>query len=323
VEKDTRIFVAGHRGLVGSAIARGLQQRGYSSILLRSRQELDLFEEGAVDSFFARELPEYVVLAAARVGGILANDTFPVEFLNENLRIQSNVIQACYRAGVKRLLFLGSSCIYPKMAPQPMPEDCLLTGPLEPTNRAYALAKITGIEMCWAYNREYGTRFLATMPTNLYGPNDNFDLNTSHVLPALIRKMAMARDAGDDSVTIWGTGAPRREFLFVDDLADACIFLLNLPDAVYGSLLRTDTPPIVNIGCGKDLTIRELAELVARVVGFEGRLAFDTSRPDGTPRKLLDVSRIRALGWEARTSLEDGLRITLASVAADWTRVAV
>jgi GDP-L-fucose synthase len=323
VEKDTRIFVAGHRGLVGSAIARGLQQRGYSSILLRSRQELDLFEEGAVDSFFSRELPEYVVLAAARVGGILANDTFPVEFLNENLRIQSNVIQACYRAGVKRLLFLGSSCIYPKMAPQPMPEDCLLTGPLEPTNRAYALAKITGIEMCWAYNREYGTRFLATMPTNLYGPNDNFDLNTSHVLPALIRKMAMARDAGDDSVTIWGTGAPRREFLFVDDLADACIFLLNLPDAVYGSLLRTDTPPIVNIGCGKDLTIRELAELVARVVGFEGRLAFDTSRPDGTPRKLLDVSRIRALGWEARTSLEDGLRITLASVAADWTRVAV
>jgi GDP-L-fucose synthase len=323
VEKDSRIFVAGHRGLVGSAIRRGLEQRGYSRLLLRSRQELDLFDESAVDAFFARELPEYVVLAAARVGGILANDTYPVEFLTENLRIQSNVIQACYRSGVRRLLFLGSSCIYPQMAPQPMREDCLLTGPLEPTNRAYALAKITGIEMCWAYNREYGARFLAAMPTNIYGPNDNFDLNTSHVVPALIRKMAMARDAGDKTVTIWGTGSPRREFLFCDDLADACIFLLNLPDSVYGSLLRTDTPPIVNIGCGKDLTIRELAELVARVAGFDGKLVFDTSRPDGTPRKLMDVSRMRALGWEAKTSLEEGLRITLASVAEGWPRAAV
>jgi GDP-L-fucose synthase len=323
VEKDSRIFVAGHRGLVGSAIRRALEQRGFSRLLLRSRQELDLFDEGAVDEFFAREAPEFVFLAAARVGGILANDTFPVEFLNENLRIQSNVIQASYRSGVRRLLFLGSSCIYPQLAPQPIREESLLTGPLEPTNRAYALAKITGIEMCWAYNRQYGTRFLAAMPTNIYGPNDNFDLNTSHVLPALIRKMAMARDAGDESVTIWGTGSPRREFLYCDDLADACIFLLSLPDSDYGALLRTDAPPIVNVGCGKDLTVRELAELVARVVGFDGRLVFDPSRPDGTPRKLLDVSRMRAVGWEAQTSLEDGLRITLASIAEDWMRAAV
>jgi GDP-L-fucose synthase len=323
VEKDSRIFVAGHGGLVGSAIRRSLEQRGYSSVLLRTRRELNLFDETAVDAFFASELPEYVFLAAARVGGILANDTYPVEFLNENLRIQSNVIQASYRSGVKRLLFLGSSCIYPQMTPQPMREEFLLTGPLEPTNRAYALAKITGIEMCWAYNREYGTRFLAAMPANIYGPNDNFDLSTSHVVPALLRKMAMARDAGEETVTIWGTGSPRREFLFSDDLADACIFLLSLPDSKYGSLLHADTPPIINVGYGKDLTIRELAELVARVVGFDGRLVFDTSRPDGTPRKLLDVSRMRALGWEAMTRLEDGLRITLASVAADWTRAAV
>jgi GDP-L-fucose synthase len=323
VDKDSRIFVAGHRGLVGSAIRRGLEQRGYSHLLLRKRQELDLFDEAAVDSFFARERPEYVFLAAARVGGILANDTFPVEFLNENLRIQSNVIQASYRSGVKRLLFLGSSCIYPQMAPQPMREESLLTGPLEPTNRAYALAKITGIEMCWAYNRQYGTRFLAAMPTNVFGPNDNFDLSTSHVVPALIRKMAMARDAGEECVTIWGTGSPRREFLFSEDLAGACIFLTNLPDSEYASLLRPDLPPIVNIGCGKDLSIRELAEIVARVVGFDGRLIFDTSRPEGAPRKLLDVSRMRALGWEATTSLEEGLRITLASVTADWARAPV
>jgi GDP-L-fucose synthase len=323
VDKDSRIFVAGHRGLVGSAIRRGLEQRGFSRLLLRNRQELDLFDEAAVDLFFAREQPEYVFLAAARVGGILANDTYPVEFLNENLRIQSNVIQASYRSGVKRLLFLGSSCIYPQMAPQPMREESLLTGPLEPTNRAYALAKITGIEMCWAYNRQYGTRFLAAMPTNVYGPNDNFDLSTSHVVPALIRKMAVARNAGEKSVTIWGTGSPRREFLFSEDLADASIFLMNLPDSEYASLLRPDVPPILNIGCGEDLSIRELAEIVARVVGFDGKLVFDTSRPEGAPRKLLDVSRMRALGWEATTSLEKGLRITLASIAADWARAAV
>jgi GDP-L-fucose synthase len=323
VEKDSRIFVAGHRGLVGSAIRRGLEQRGYTNLLLRSRQELDLFDEVAVDAFFTRDMPEYVFLAAARVGGILANDTYPVEFLNENLRIQSNVIQASYRSGVKRLLFLGSSCIYPQMTPQPMRENSLLTAPLEPTNRAYALAKITGIEMCWAYNREYGMQFLAAMPANVYGPNDNFDLNTSHVVPALLRKVSMARDAGEQTVTIWGTGSPRREFLFSEDLADACIFLMSLADPVYGSLLAADAPPLINIGCGNDLTIRELAELVARVVGFDGKLVFDASRPDGTPRKLLDVSRMRALGWEAMTSLEDGIRMTLASLLPEWTRAAV
>ncbi|MFT4113586.1 GDP-L-fucose synthase family protein [Silvibacterium sp.] len=308
MEKTSRIFIAGHRGLVGSAIRRGLEQQGYTNLLLRSRAELDLTDKAAVLAFFEQEQPEYVFLAAAKVGGIVANDTYPADFIRENLEIQTNVIDAAYRSGVKRLLFLGSSCIYPKLCPQPIKEEYLLTGPLEPTNRAYALAKIAGIEMCWSYNRQYGTQFLAAMPTNLYGPNDNFDLKNSHVLPALIRKAAEAKAAGAKSITVWGTGTPRRELLYSDDLAEACLYLISLPEAEFAKLLTADEPPLINIGTGEDLTIRELAELVCRVVGFEGELLFDTTRPDGTPRKLMDVSRIKALGWQATTPLEEGIR---------------
>ncbi len=307
---DARIYIAGHRGLVGSAIHRELVRQGYTNILTRTRAELDLLDETAVASFFSSEKPEYVFLAAARVGGILANNTYPADFIRDNLIIQTNIIEAAHRADVARLLFLGSSCIYPKLAPQPMPETCLLTGPLEPTNRPYALAKIAGIEMCWSYNRQYGTRYLAAMPTNLYGPNDNFDLANSHVLPALIRKTAEAKRAGATEITVWGTGTPRRELLYSEDLAQACIFLLNLDDATYSTLLSETEPPLINIGTGEDVTIRELAETVARVVDFKGALGFDTSKPDGTPRKLMDVSKLHALGWRHTTGLEDGIRLT-------------
>ena len=310
MEKSSRIFVAGHRGLVGSAIRREFERQGYSSLLLTTRAELDLMNGPAVGKFFAEQRPDHVFLAAAKVGGILANNTYPADFIRDNLEIQTNVIDAAYRSRVKRLLFLGSSCIYPKLCPQPIKEEYLLTGPLEPTNRPYALAKIAGIEMCWSYNRQYGTQFLAAMPTNLYGPGDNFDLNKSHVLPALIRKAAEAKATGEKKIVVWGTGTPRRELLYSDDLAEACVFLMNLPDEKFSTLLNTEQPPLINIGTGNDLSIRELAELVCRVIGFEGELQFDTTKPDGTPQKLLDVSRINALGWHASTSLEDGIRLT-------------
>lgn len=310
MEKQSRIYVAGHRGLVGSAIVRGLEQRGYTNLLLRTHAELDLTDRSAVEEFFERERPAFVFLAAAKVGGILANERSPADFIRENLEIQTHVIDASYRSGVDRLLFLGSSCIYPKLSPQPIKETYLLTGPLEETNRAYALAKIAGIEMCWSYNRQYGTRYLAVMPANLYGPGDNFDLQGSHVLPALIRKVVEAKAAGERKLAVWGTGTPRREFLYSDDLAEACIHLLNLPDAIYEGLMRGEEAPLVNIGTGEDLTIRELAEMVARILDFDCEIVTDPSRPDGTPQKLLDVSRIRALGWKATTSLEEGIRRT-------------
>jgi GDP-L-fucose synthase len=307
---ESRIYIAGHRGLVGSAIERELRRLRYGNLITRSHTELDLIDGAAVEAFFAQERPEFVFLAAARVGGILANNTYPADFIRDNLQIQTNIIDSSRKAGVKRLLFLGSSCIYPKLCPQPIKEEYLLTGALEPTNRPYALAKIAGIEMCWSYNRQYGTRYLAAMPTNLYGPNDNFDLNNSHVLPALIRKTADAKASGAREVVVWGTGTPRRELLYSDDLAEACCFLMNLDEERFSSLLTEDTPPLINIGTGEDVTIRELAETVARVVGFDGTLAFDTTKPDGTPRKLLDVSRLHALGWRHRVALEDGIRRT-------------
>jgi len=314
MEKNSRIFVAGHGGLVGSAIRRGLEQQGYSNLILRTHAQLDLAEREAVRDFFRDQRPEYVIMAAAKVGGILANDTLPADFIRDNLEIQTNVIDAAYRSGVKRLLFLGSSCIYPKMAPQPIKEEYLLTGPLEPTNRAYALAKIAGIEMCWSYNRQYGTKYLAAMPTNIYGPGDNFDPVSSHVLPALIRKVAHAKQAGEKQVILWGTGKPLREFLYSEDLAQACIHLMNLSDSAYGALLVPDVPPLINIGSGQDQSIRETAELVMQALGYHGDLGFDISRPDGTPRKLLDVSKINSLGWRATTSLQEGVRKTYDSV---------
>ncbi|HZB88891.1 MAG TPA: GDP-L-fucose synthase [Terracidiphilus sp.] len=318
MELNSRIFVAGHRGLVGSALRRGLEQRGYTNLLLRTHAELDLADRNAVRAFFEREKPEYVFLAAAKVGGILANDTYPADFIRDNIEIQTSVIDASHRSGVKRLLFLGSSCIYPKLAPQPIKEEYLLTGPLEPTNRAYALAKIAGIEMCWSYNRQYGTSYLAAMPTNLYGPGDNFDLAGSHVLPALMRKVMEARQAGARKLVVWGTGTPRREFLFSDDLARACIHLLGLPEPMYRGLLTKDEAPLINVGTGEDLTVRDLAALIARVLEYDCEIVFDSSKQDGTPRKLLDVSRIHALGWKARTSLEEGIRETYASVRGQF-----
>jgi GDP-L-fucose synthase len=311
---DSRIYIAGYRGLVGSAIHRELLRLGYNNLLTRSHQELDLCDEVAVDRFLSHEKPEFVFLAAARVGGILANQSYPADFIRDNLIIQTNLIESSRIAGVKRLLFLGSSCIYPRLCPQPIREDYLLTGPLEPTNRPYAIAKIAGIEMCWSYNRQYGTRYLAAMPTNLYGPNDNFDLANSHVLPALIRKTAEAKASGAKEVVVWGTGTPRREFLYSDDLAQACCFLMNLDDARFGSLLTEDSPPLINIGAGEEVTIRELAEIVARVLDFHGALVFDASKPDGTPRKLLDVSLLHSLGWRHTTSLEEGIRRTWEAV---------
>jgi GDP-L-fucose synthase len=313
MERSSRIYIAGHRGLVGSAIHRALERSGYTNLITRSRTELDLMDAAAVERFFAAERPEFVFMAAAKVGGILANNSYPADFIRDNLILQTNVIEAAHKAGVRRLLFLGSSCIYPKLCPQPIKEEYLLSGPLEPTNRPYAIAKIAGIEMCWSYNRQYGTRYLAAMPTNLYGPGDNFDLANSHVLPALIRKTAEAIASGAHEVVVWGTGTPRRELLYSDDLAEACLFLMNLEDERYGSLLVEDFPPLINIGAGEDVTIRELAETVARVLGFKGRLVFDTTKPDGTPRKLMDVSRLHALGWRHSTSLEDGIRRTMKS----------
>lgn len=308
MQRDSRIYVAGHRGLVGSAIVRRLTAGGYSSLVTRTHNELDLTNQAAVEEFFEAEKPEYVFLAAAKVGGILANKTYPAEFIRDNLVIQTNVIHASWRTGIERLLFLGSSCIYPKHAPQPLKEEYLLTGPLEPTNRPYAVAKIAGIEMCWAYNRQYGTKYLAVMPTNLYGPGDNYDLSSSHVIPALIRKFHEAKVRRDRDVFVWGTGTPRREFLYSDDMADACVFLMELADKSFGSLVADSTrAPLVNIGCGEDLSIRELAELVRKVVGFSGNIAWDTGKPDGTPRKLMDISRLTAQGWKPSTSLVDGL----------------
>lgn len=304
----SKVYLAGHRGLAGSAIMRRLESEGCSDIVTRSHSELDLTDEAAVVRFFAEEQPEYVFLAAARVGGILANNTRPAEFIHDNLAIQTNVIEAAHHFGVKRLLFLGSSCIYPRDCLQPIREDYLLSGPLEPTNRSYAVAKIAGIETCWAFNRQYETKFISAMPTNLYGPNDNYDLTSSHVLAALLRKVHEAKVTGASEVSVWGTGTVRREFLHSDDMADACVFLMNLPDAVYGPIVDSKSlAPLLNIGCGEDLTVRELAELIGEVVGFKGRLVFDTSKPDGTPRKLLDVSRIKELGWEASLSLREGL----------------
>lgn len=310
MNKDSRIFIAGHRGLVGSAIHRELLRLGHTNVITRSRAELDLLDTEAVNNFFAEEKPEYVFLAAAKVGGILANNTYPADFIRDNLILQTNIIDASYRNKTERLLFLGSSCIYPKLAPQPMPESSLLTGPLEPTNRPYALAKIAGIEMCWSYNRQYGTRYLAAMPTNLYGPGDNYDLSNSHVLPALIRKTAEAIRTSAPSVTVWGTGTPRRELLYSDDLAQACVFLMNLDDERYDTLFTENDPPLINIGTGEDVTIRELAETVAKVLGFKGSLVFDSSKPDGTPRKLMEVTRLHKLGWHHTTGLEEGIRRT-------------
>lgn len=308
INPESKIYVAGHRGLVGSALVRQLTARGYRNLITRTHAELDLADQAAVQDFFAQEKPEYVLLAAAKVGGINANNTYPAEFIQQNLAIQTNVIHESWRNGVKRLLFLGSSCIYPRECPQPIKEEYLLTGTLEPTNRPYAIAKIAGVEMCHAYNRQYGTRYIAVMPTNLYGPNDNFDLNNSHVMPALIRKMHEAKVSGEKEVVVWGTGTPRREFLYSDDMADACLHLLEQPEGKLQGLFSDAHPPLLNIGCGADLTIRELAELIRQVVGFEGKLAFDAAKPDGTMRKLLDVSRLSRLGWRAQTRLEDGVR---------------
>lgn len=311
MQNNSVIYVAGHRGLVGSAICRNLLQNGYERLLLRSHAELDLTDPAAVRRFFEQERPAYVFMAAAKVGGILANDLYPADFIRENLLIETNVIDACYRSEVDRLLFLGSSCIYPKLCPQPIKEEYLLTGPLEPTNRPYALAKIAGVEMCWSYNRQFGTRYLAAMPTNLYGPGDNFDPQKSHVLPALIRKVSEAKAQGQKQVVVWGTGTPRRELLFNEDLAEACIFLMNLEEEVYSGLLSG--VPLINIGTGQDVTIRELAEQVCAALGFEGELVFDTTRPDGTPQKLLDVSRIHQLGWKPKTTLAQGITRTYES----------
>ena len=307
MDKTSKIYVAGHRGLAGSAIVRQLQHEGYGNLVLRTHAELELADQAAVRDFFERERPDCVFLAAAKVGGIIANSSYPAEFIHSNLAVQTNVIHESWRVGVKRLLFLGSSCIYPRDCPQPIKEEYLLTGPLEATNRPYAIAKIAGIEMCWSYNRQYGTSFLAAMPTNLYGPGDSYDLNNSHVLPALIRKMHEAKQGGLAEVLIWGTGTPMREFLYSEDMAEACVHLLELPTETSEGLLSNAGPPLVNIGYGEDLSIAELARTVARVVGFRGSLRFDTSKPDGTPRKLLDSGRINALGWRPRTRIDAGI----------------
>jgi GDP-L-fucose synthase len=303
MNKGEKIFVAGHRGLVGSALIRRFERDGFHNLLKRDRSQLDLVDERAAQSFFAQEKPAIVIVAAAKVGGIKANNDFPVEFLLDNLRIQNNVIHAAHEAGVRKLLFLGSSCIYPKFAPQPIPETALLSGPLEPTNEAYAIAKIAGIKLCQAFSREYGANFISAMPTNLYGPNDNFDLETSHVLAALLRKAHEAKIGKVRELIVWGSGKPRREFLHVDDLASACLFLLE----------KYDSPEIINVGCGEDISIRELAELICDVVGFEGELAWDTTKPDGTPRKLLDITKLRNLGWQPTIPLREGIAQTY-----DW-----
>lgn len=310
MKKDSKIYVAGHRGLVGSALVRQLKAKGYNDLIVRTHAELDLMDQGAVRQFFVRERPDYVLLAAAKVGGIYANNTYPAEFIHENLAIQTNVIHESWNNNVQRLLFLGSSCIYPRDCPQPIKEEYLLTGGLEPTNRPYALAKIAGIEMCWSYNRQYGTKYIAVMPTNLYGPGDNYDLNNSHVLPALIRKMHEAKQRGDQRVVVWGTGKPRREFLYSEDMADACIFMLEQPEDKLAHLFNDEVPPLVNIGCGEDITIKELAVKVAGIVGFKGELVFDTTKPDGTMRKVMDVTRINKLGWKRAVLLDKGIELS-------------
>jgi GDP-L-fucose synthase len=359
MKKDSKIYIAGHRGMAGSAIWRRLHGAGYENLVGRSHDELDLTRQEAVEAFFSKEKPEYVILAAAKVGGILANDTYPAEFIYSNLAIQTTTIHAAWNAGVRRLLFLGSSCIYPRACPQPIKEEYLLTGPLEKTNHAYSVAKIAGIAQCQSYNRQYGTRFLSVMPTNLYGPGDNFDLNTSHVFPALIRKFhlarlaasgdsagvqkdeavfgpipedfrhqlsAMGREPAQPKLALWGTGSPYREFLHANDLADACFFLMFLPDGRFDAVISGDIEgaswasdvypaPLVNIGCGEDRTIRDLASLIANIVGYRGEIVWDKTKPDGTPRKLLDVSKLTALGWKPKISLEDGIRMTY-----DWYR---
>lgn len=320
MDKQDKIYVAGHTGLVGSAIHRRLRACGYSNVVTRRHSELDLTNQPAVNAFFENERPEYLFLCAAKVGGILANSTYPAQFIYENLAIQTNVLHEAMRVGVKRLLFLGSSCIYPRDCPQPISENYLLSGPLESTNRPYAVAKIAGIEMCWAYNREYGTRFLAVMPTNLYGPGDNYDLETSHVLPALIRKMHEAKEANANAVVVWGKGTPRREFLYSDDLADAVLHLMTLPeDQFSGICASNDQPPLINIGCGEDLSIRELAELIREIVGFKGKIVWDTTKPDGTPRKLLNVTRLSELGWRAKISLRDGIAMAYQDYLATFS----
>lgn len=298
MNKNARIFVAGHRGMVGSAIVRRLQSKGFNNLILRTSSELDLRDGSVVAMFFEAEKPDYVFLAAAKVGGIVANNTFRAEFLYDNLMIQSNVIHESYRAGVKKLLFLGSSCIYPKLAPQPLKEEYLLTGLLEPTNEPYAIAKIAGIKMCDAYRSQYGCHFISAMPTNLYGPNDNYDLQTSHVIPALLRKFHEAMKQNAQEVVVWGTGAPLREFMHVDDLAEACLFLME----------RFDEPGFINVGTGKELSIRELAELIATIVGYSGKIVFDTTKPDGTPRKLMYVGRMTSMGWHSKIPLKEGLQ---------------
>lgn len=298
MKKEAAIFVAGHRGMVGSAIVRALKNDGYNNLLTRSREQLDLLDQQAVAKYLSEEKPDYIFLAAAKVGGIQANDTYRAEFLHQNLVLQANIIHGAHLAGVNRLMFLGSSCIYPRDCPQPIKEEYLLTGPLEPTNEPYALAKISGLKMCESYQKQYGRRYISVMPTNLYGPNDNYDLASSHVLPALIRKAHEARQRGDRDLVVWGSGRPRREFLHVDDLAEACVYLMKKD---------YDGPPL-NIGCGQDVTIRELAEMVMEVTGFKGNIVFDSSKPDGTPRKLLDVGRLADLGWTAKTGLREGIK---------------
>ncbi len=310
MEQNAKIYVAGHTGLAGSALVRRLSALGYSNIITRKHDELDLTRQKAVESFFSSEQPEYVILAAARVGGIVANNTYPAEFIRDNLAIQTNIIHSAWISNVRRLIFLGSSCIYPRDCPQPMRESHLLTGPLEPTNEPYAIAKIAGIKMCQSYNRQYNTRFFALMPTNLYGPNDNFDLETSHVLPALIRKFHEAEQNDAASVNVWGTGKPRREFLHVDDFADACIHIFRLDDDTFQSLIAKNETPLINIGCGTDTTIGSLAEMIKEITGFSGEIKFDTSRPDGTPQKLLDVSRLNGLGWKDSIPLKKGIEQT-------------
>ena len=323
MDKHSKIYVAGHRGLVGSAIVRNLQAAGYDNLLLRTHSELELMDEQATRAFFLAEQPDHVFLAAAKVGGIVANNTYPADFIRDNLAVQTNVIHSAYLSGVKRLMFLGSSCIYPKLAPQPMKETALLTGPLEPTNRPYALAKIAGIEMCWSYNRQYNTRYLAAMPTNLYGPGDNYHPQNSHVIPALLRKFHEATLKGEPTVTVWGTGTPLREFMYSDDMAAACIHLMNLPEDDYTRLLGSDEsvtgryePPLVNVGVGEDMTIADLAALVGQTVGYPGQIVFDTSKPDGTPRKLMDVTLLTSTGFRPQTSLAAGLKTAYSDFVA-------
>ena len=312
MESKSKIYIAGHKGMVGAAILHQLQVLGYSDLVTRTHGELDLTNQQAVEAFFAQEHPDYVYLAAAKVGGILANHSYPAEFIYQNLAIQTNVLHAAYRFGVKRVLFLGSVCIYPKHCPQPIKEDYLLTGPLEPTNEPYAIAKIAGIKLCESYNRQYGTQFLCAMPTNLYGPGDNFDLQTSHVLPALIRKFHEAKTKGTP-VTLWGTGLAKREFLHVEDCAQASIFLMNLPDDRFAELINYSAGPLINVGCGEDITIRELADITRKVVGVQSEFQWDSTKPDGTPRRKLDITRLQKLGWKASISLEKGINLTY-----DW-----